>query len=40
MCVNLGVKRVRFFFASETADELGGSLVWSGEFLHAPGLVR
>ena len=40
MCVNLGVKRVRFFFASETADELGGNLVWSGEFLHAPGLVR
>lgn len=29
----LHVRRVRFFFGGETADTLGGSLMWSGEFL-------
>lgn len=40
LCEGLGVKRVRFFFGSEVVSGLGGSLVWSGEFLHNPGLIR
>ena len=38
MCSAQPVKRVRFFFGSEPVDDLGGTVVWSGEFLHNPGL--
>lgn len=40
MCDGLRVRRVRFFFGSETADALDGSVIWSGEFLYNPGLIR
>ena len=40
MCHALDVKRVRFFFGSEAADSLDGSILWSGEFIHNPGLIR
>lgn len=40
MCDGLGVRRVRFFFGSQEVDTLGGDLVWSGEFLANPGLIR
>ncbi len=40
MCENLPVRRVRFYFGNEQPDTLGDSLVWGGEFLHRPGLVK
>lgn len=40
MCDGLGVRRVRFFFGSQEVDALDGSLIWSGEFYHNPGLIR
>lgn len=40
MCRGLGVRRVRFFFGGETVQQLGGSLIWSGEFLLNPGLIQ
>lgn len=39
MCEHLQVKRVRFFFGSEETASLGSELLWSGEFLHNPGLT-
>lgn len=39
MCSCLPVKRVRFFFGSQSVDTLGSELVWSGEFLHNPGMT-
>lgn len=40
MCEGLQVRRVRFFFGSEMADALGSALLWSGEFLYNPALIR
>lgn len=40
MCDGLRIRRVRFFFGSESVDLLDGDVVWSGEFLYNPGLIR
>lgn len=40
MCTGLGVRRVRFFFDSAVAGTLDGDVLWSGEFLFTPGLIR
>ncbi|MBQ8200915.1 MAG: GerMN domain-containing protein [Clostridia bacterium] len=40
MCDNLHVNRIRFYFAGETLEHLGSDLVWSGEFLHNPGMLN
>lgn len=40
MCDALKVRRVRFFFGGTQADTLDGELLWSGEFLYNPGLIR
>ena len=39
MCDGLQIRRVRFFFGSQSVETLGGSLIWSGEFLRTPGLI-
>lgn len=40
LCEGLGVRRVRFHFGGETREELGSALLWSGDFLYNPGLIR
>ncbi len=40
MCRGLNVRRVRFFFDSAVLEDLGSPILWSGEFLFSPGLVR
>lgn len=40
MCSALRLNRVRFFFGGESIDSLGGSILFSGEFLYNPGLIR
>lgn len=39
LCLQMDVRRVRFYFGGETVDSLGDDLVWSGEFLFSPHLV-
>lgn len=39
LCEALQVRRVRFFFGGEIPAEEGG-LMWGGEFLYNPGLIR
>lgn len=39
LCEALQVRRVRFFFGGEVPQEEGG-LMWGGEFLYNPGLIR
>lgn len=39
MCRNLPVRRVQLCFGGRSVDSLGSDLVWSGEFLHNPGLI-
>lgn len=39
MCSCLPVRRVAFFFGGQQMDSLGGSIVWSGSFMHDPGLT-
>lgn len=40
MCSNLRVRRVRFYFGGETVDRLDSDVLWSGEFLYNPGVIR
>ncbi len=40
MCSGLKMRRVRFFFGGESVDTLGGDVLFSGEFLYNPGLIR
>ena len=40
MCRGLGVRRVRFCFDSAVTSTLGGDVLWSGDFLYSPGLIR
>ena len=40
MCAAKGVRRVIFFFDGASAEQLGGSLYWSGEFYDCPGLIE
>lgn len=40
LCEGLGVRRVRFCFDSAVCPDLGSALVWSGDFLYNPGLIR
>lgn len=40
MCEGLGVRRVRFFFGGAEAGTLDDELLWSGEFMYNPGLIR
>lgn len=40
MCSGLGVRRVRFCFDSAVVPALGGDVLWSGDFLYCPGLIR
>jgi len=40
MCEGLRVRRVRFHFGGTAADTLNGSVLWSGEFLYNPALIR
>ena len=40
MCRGLDIRRVRFFFDSTVISSLGGDVLWSGDFLYAPGLIR
>lgn len=40
LCKGLDVRRVRFCFDSTQIDNLGGELLWSGDFLYNPGLIR
>ena len=38
LCLNTGMKRVRFFFEGEVAESIAGQLYWAGEFLYNTGL--
>lgn len=40
ICQGLNVRRVRFCFDSIAVDSLDGDVLWSGDFLFAPGLIR
>lgn len=40
VCQGLGIRRVRFYFDSAAVDTLDGDVLWSGDFLFAPGLIR
>ena len=39
LCETLGLRRVRFYFGSAQVDALGGTLLWSGEFLYNPAMI-
>ncbi|MBR3765504.1 MAG: GerMN domain-containing protein [Clostridia bacterium] len=40
MCSGVGVRRVRFCFDSAVTASLGSDILWSGDFLYCPGLIR
>lgn len=40
LCKSLGLRRVRFYFGGSAVDSLGSDLLWSGEFLHNPGMAE
>lgn len=40
LCESKGVRRVLFFFDGMTAESLGGSFCWSGEFFASPAMNR
>lgn len=40
LCDGLQVRRIRITFGSESINTLNGSVLWSGEFLRNPGLIR
>lgn len=39
MCRSLPVRRMQFCFGGRSVDSLGSDLVWSGDFLHNPGMI-
>ena len=39
LCELMNVRRVRFFFGSDTTETLGGPIFWGGEFLYGSGLT-
>ncbi len=40
MCDSLPVRRIRFYFGNQPAGDLGSNVLWQGEFLHNPGLLK
>lgn len=39
LCEAMELRRVRFYFGGTSVDDLGGDVLWSGEFLYNPSLI-